>query len=49
MRITFFYTCTSCDCNWQSTVSLAGMSFIDSTCVCPSCQEDNLAEDQKLS
>lgn len=49
MRITFFYVCPSCSCNWDMTQSLAGVNFIDSSCLCPSCQEECEATDQVLS
>jgi len=49
MKITFFYVCPECACSWSSTQSLAGMSFIDSSCHCPSCQEECEAQEQKLS
>ncbi len=49
MKITFFYICPSCACTWSTTQQMSGMSFLDSSCNCPSCQEECMAEEQKLS
>lgn len=48
MKITFFYVC-ACGCEWSQTLRPTGMSFLDSSCRCPSCQEENEATEQKLS
>lgn len=48
MKITFFYVC-DCGCHWDATQRIAGMSFIDSSCLCPSCDEENMAKEQELS
>lgn len=48
MKITFFYVCP-CGCEWSTVQRISGMSFIDSSCLCPSCQEENMAEKQVLS
>lgn len=49
MKITFYYVCPSCSCTWSTVQRLSDMSFIDSSCACPSCQEECTAEEQKLS
>lgn len=49
MKITYFYVCPSCSCNWSQTLQLVGMSFLDSSCACPACEEECIADDQQLS
>ncbi len=48
MKITFYYVC-DCGCHWDTTQFIKSMSFLDSSCLCPSCGEENMAEEQKLS
>lgn len=50
MKITFYYVCPSCQCQWSQTLQNPGaLGFLDSSCNCPSCQEECYAEETKLS
>lgn len=47
MKLEFIYVC-SCGLCWSSIISVKGLSFIDTTCKCPSCSEENEAVETRV-
>lgn len=47
MKLEFFYVCT-CGLEFSSVMSMAGLNFIDSSCNCPSCGEEIMANETKV-
>jgi hypothetical protein len=47
MKLEFVYVC-NCGLTWSSIVATKGLGFIDTTCKCPSCSEEQEAVETRV-